>query len=79
MESLSTVGEILLQLKQLLNGMASVCEDINVLKRKSSLQHNDSECQGDTDYTTERVVVPSFKADLKKRLTLTCICIYMHL
>ena len=43
MESLTTASEILAQLKQLTDGMASMRQDVDALKRASSLQRDASE------------------------------------
>ena len=38
MQSLTPVSEILAQLKELADGMASICQDVDTLKQVSSLQ-----------------------------------------
>jgi len=43
MESLATASEILAQPKQLIDGMAAICHDVDALKRENLLQRNTSE------------------------------------
>jgi len=42
MESLTTASEILSQLRQLTDGMALICQDVNALKRGGMTQCNPS-------------------------------------
>ena len=46
MESLSTVTEILSQLKELTEGMVSICQDVDALKFVNSFQHDNTQRPG---------------------------------